>query len=62
MEASLARDGRLSRQHRRMLDIRHGEGNQAVWAAGGSIGESGRTYVARLIAVEDLLSSLPSED
>ena len=62
VEASLAGDGRLSRQHRRMLEIRQVEGNQAIWAAGGSIGDPGRTYVARLIALEGLLGSLPAED
>ena len=44
-----------------MLAIRRGEGNQALWKAGGELGEAARGYVARLLAIEDLLANLPVE-
>lgn len=42
-----------------MLAIRREEGNQALWKAGGELGEAARSYVARLLAIEDLLANLP---
>ncbi len=56
-EATLAA-GRLSAGHRRMLEQRRREGNRHLWAAAGELGEPTRSYVARLIAIEDLVSSM----
>jgi hypothetical protein len=58
-EAALARGGRLSPEHRRMLDVREAEGNQPLWTVAGELGEPVRSYVARLIAIQELLSELP---
>lgn len=44
---------------RKMLDTRRAEGNQRVFRAAGELGEPVRSYVARLIAIEDLLAELP---
>lgn len=59
VEAVLAGQGRLSRHLRRMLEVRQREGNQAVWAAAGELGEPVRPYVARLLEIEELVASLP---
>ena len=61
VDVALAGDGRLSPHHRHLLDVREAEGNQALWAAGGSLGDPGRSYVARLIALEALLQALPTD-
>jgi len=61
-EAALARDGRLTRVHRLMLEVREREGNQALWGAAGELGEPVRSYVARLLAIQEVLGSLPVED
>lgn len=53
------REGVLSRQHRRLLEKRRAEGNERVFRAAGDLGEPVRSYVARLIAIEDLLAELP---
>ena len=58
----LARDGRLTRVHRLMLEVREREGNQALWGAAGELGEPVRSYVARLLAIQEVLGSLPVED
>jgi hypothetical protein len=42
-----------------MLKTRREEGNQALFRAAGDLGEPMRSYVARLITIEDLLSRLP---
>jgi hypothetical protein len=42
-----------------MLDTRRAEGNQRVFRAAGELGDPVRSYVARLIAIEDLLAELP---
>ena len=59
MADSALRRGHLDPQHAEMLKTRRKEGNQALFRAGGELGEPMRCYVARLITIEDLLSSLP---
>lgn len=61
VEGALARGARLSPVHRGMLDVREAEGNQALWSLVGELGEPVRSYVARLIAIEELLRELPTE-
>jgi hypothetical protein len=58
-EAALARGGRLSAEHRKMLDVREAEGNRPLWSLAGELGEPVRSYVARLIAIQELLTDLP---
>jgi hypothetical protein len=53
------RDGSLDTNLRKMLEVRRAEGNQRVFRAAGELGEPVRSYVARLIAIEDLLAELP---
>lgn len=53
------REGALDRNLRHMLDKRRAEGNELVFRAAGDLGEPVRSYVARLIAIEDLLAELP---
>jgi hypothetical protein len=62
VEAALARDGKLTGVHRLMLEVREKEGNQALWGAAGELGEPVRSYVARLLAIQELLGSLPVDD
>ena len=52
-------EGNLSRNLSRMLEARRAEGNERVFRAAGELGEPVRSYVARLIAIEDLLAKLP---
>lgn len=61
VETSLARGGRLSPGHRRMLDMRRAEGSAALWSLAAELGEPLRSYVARLMAIEDLLTALPDQ-
>lgn len=42
-----------------MLKVRREEGNQVLFRASGELGEPVRSYVARLITIEDILSGLP---
>jgi hypothetical protein len=58
VEVALTR-GSLDRNLAKMLETRRAEGNERVFRAAGELGESVRTYVARLIAIEDLLAQLP---
>jgi hypothetical protein len=58
VEVALAR-GSLDRNLAKMLETRRAEGNERVFRAAGELGEPVRSYVARLIAIEDLLSQLP---
>ena len=58
VEAAVAR-GELDRKHAAMLPARREEGNQALFRAGGELGDPVRSYVARLLAMEEILSSLP---
>ncbi len=62
VEGALARGARLSPAHRRMLDVREAEGNQALWSLAGELGEPVRSYVVRLIAIQELLTDLPIDD
>ena len=54
------RSGSLDPNLRKMLDARRAEGNERVFRAAGDLGEPVRSYVARLIAIEDLLAQLPA--
>ena len=58
VEVALSR-GALDPNLRKMLDTRRAEGNERVFRAAGELGEPVRSYVARLIAIEDLLAQLP---
>ena len=51
--------GVLEPKHAEMLQTRRAEGNQVLFQAGGELGEPVRSYVARLIAIEGLLTQLP---
>jgi len=53
------RQGSLDRNLATMLGTRRAEGNQRVFRAAGDLGEPVRTYIARLITIEDLLAELP---
>ena len=53
------RYGTLDAEHAKMLKVRRAEGNQALFRASGELGEPVRSYVARLISIEDILSGLP---
>ena len=53
------RHGTLDAEHAKMLKVRRDEGNQALFRASGELGEPVRSYVARLITIEDILSALP---
>ncbi len=53
------RTGAVDPGHAEMLRARRAEGNQVLFRAGGELGEPVRSYVARLIAIEDLLTELP---
>ena len=58
VESALPR-GELDPQHAEMLRVRRAEGNQALFRASGELGEPVRSYVARLLALEEILSTLP---
>ena len=53
------RSGSFDAEHAQMLKIRRAEGNQGLFRASGELGEPVRSYVARLIAIEEILSGLP---
>ena len=53
------REGSLTPNLAKMLDQRRAEGNERVFRAAGELGDPVRSYVARLIAIEDLLAELP---
>jgi hypothetical protein len=53
------RNGTFDGEHAQMLKIRRAEGNQVLFRASGELGEPVRSYVARLIAIEEILSGLP---
>jgi hypothetical protein len=61
VESALAGDGRLSAAHKRLLSVREEEGNQPLFKAGAELGDNGRSYLARLLAVEEALRRLPAE-
>jgi hypothetical protein len=54
-----ARRGELDPEHAQLLKVRRQEGNQALFRASADLGEPVRSYVARLLAMEEILSSLP---
>ena len=58
VESAVTR-GEVDRKHASMLEQRREEGNQALFRASGELGEPVRSYVARLLAMEEILSSLP---
>ena len=58
VEAALRR-GTVDAEHAKMLKVRRDEGNQGLFRASGELGEPVRSYVARLISIEDILSGLP---
>jgi hypothetical protein len=58
VEVALER-GSLDRNRATMLATRRAEGNERVFRAAGDLGEPVRSYVARLITIEDLLAELP---
>ena len=58
VEVALAR-GSLDPNLAKMLETRRAEGNQGPFRAAGEMGEPVRSYVARLIAIENLLAQLP---
>jgi hypothetical protein len=59
VEVALQQGGTLDPNHAEMLKTRRAEGNQVLFRAGGELGEPVRSYVARLITIEDLLAELP---
>jgi len=59
--AAVLRRGALDPNHAEMLRVRRQEGNQQLFRAGGELGEPMRSYVARLIAIEEIVSGLPVE-
>jgi hypothetical protein len=59
VEVALKRGGALDGNHSEMLETRRAEGNQVLFRAAGDLGEPVRSYVARLITIEDLLAELP---
>lgn len=62
VDLALARGGRLTAAQRRLVMVREEEGNQAIWSLAGDLGEPVRSYVARLIALENLLLGLPAAE
>jgi len=60
VEVALRR-GSLDHNLATMLATRRAEGNQRVFRAAGDLGEPVRSYVARLITIEDLLAQFPLE-
>ncbi|MGA7912402.1 MAG: hypothetical protein WCC30_12775 [Candidatus Dormiibacterota bacterium] len=60
VEVALQR-GALDRNLAGMLKTRRAEGNQRLFRAAGELGDPVRSFVARLIAIEDLLAELPIE-
>lgn len=61
VEAALERGGRVVPGHRSMLEAREAEGNQTLWSVAAELGEPVRSYVARLMAIQDVLGSLPPD-
>ena len=55
----MERGGKLSRHHAGMLETRRQEGNRALWRAAGERGEATRSYVAKLLTIEEELGKLP---
>jgi hypothetical protein len=57
VEAALSR-GALDPEHAEMLKVRRAEGNQRLFLAAGELGEPYRSFVARLLKIEDVLSEM----
>lgn len=57
-EAAVSSGGSLDANAALLLEVRRREGNQAVWAAAGELGEPARAFVARLLALEEALARL----
>ena len=55
------RRGALDPAHQELLRVRRAEGNRELFRAGGELGDPMRSYVARLIAMEEILIGLPVE-
>jgi hypothetical protein len=55
------RQGALDPNQAVMLKTRRAEGNEGLFRVAGELGEPVRSYLARLIAIEDLLAQLPIE-
>jgi hypothetical protein len=62
VEAAIEAGGLVSHPHALMLEVRRTEGNQALWAAAAGQPDHVRAYAARLLAIEDLLATLPVSD
>jgi hypothetical protein len=58
VDSALARRG-LDPTHAEMLKVRRSEGNAVIFRAGGELGEPVRSYVARLLAMEEIVAGLP---
>jgi hypothetical protein len=61
VEAALGKGGRLTTSHATMLEARRAESSQTLWSAAAELGEPVRSYVARLMTIEDLLGTLPRD-
>jgi len=61
VDTALAAGGRLTSGHARMLQARRAESSQTLWSAAAELGEPVRSYVARLMTIEDLLGTLPQD-
>jgi hypothetical protein len=45
-----------------MLEQRRREGNRALWIAASEMGEGTRSYVAKLLTIEEELGRLPIDE
>jgi hypothetical protein len=53
------RRGTLDATHAKMLQVRRKEGNRELFRAAGELGDPMRSYVARLITLEEIVAGLP---
>jgi hypothetical protein len=60
-EEALARGGRVGVAHRQMLRARQSERDPTLWSVAAELGEPVRSYLARLMAIEDALAALPED-
>lgn len=58
VEVALIR-GSVDAKRSLMLRTRRAEGNQILFRAGGELGDPVKSFLARVIAMEDLLAELP---
>jgi hypothetical protein len=61
VEEALAGGGRVGAAHRRMLEARQSERDPTLWSVAAELGEPVRSYVARLMAIEDVLATLAED-